>query len=119
MFQRLITFVFFFLLATCTFAQTTPPANNSIPPPGIEIPAAERTELEAGVATLAQEIDALRSELKDRPKLLELLPDVQIFYNAVHYALQYNEILNVREIPYAKTQLKIGLERAKVFAGVN
>ena len=113
MFQRLITFVFFSLLATCTFAQTTPPANKSIPPPGIEIPAAERAELEAGVTALAQEIDALRNELKDKPKLLELLPDVQIFYNAVHYALQYNEILNVREIPYAKTQLKLGLERAK------
>ena len=113
MFQRLITFVFFSLLATCTFAQTTPPANKPIPPPGIEIPAAERAELEAGVTALAQEIDALRNELKDKPKLLELLPDVQIFYNAVHYALQYNEILNVREIPYAKTQLKLGLERAK------
>ncbi len=113
MFQRFITFVFFSLLAICTFAQTTPPANKSIPPPGIEIPAAARVELETGVAELAQEIDALRSALKDQPKLLELLPDVQIFYNAVHYALQYNEILNVREIPFAKTQLKLGLERAK------
>ncbi len=113
MFQRFITFVFFSLLATCTFAQTTPSANKSIPPSGIEIPAAARAELEAGVTTLAQEIDALRSVLKDQPKLLELLPDVQIFYNAVHYALQYNEILNVREIPYAKMQLKLGLERAK------
>ncbi|MFN7928652.1 MAG: prolyl oligopeptidase family serine peptidase [Blastocatellia bacterium] len=42
-----------------------------------------------------------------------LLPDVQIFYNAVHYALKYNEILQAREIGYAKAQLKLGLERAQ------
>ncbi len=107
---RCITFILFTSLC---FAQAVPPGNKPIPPAGIEIPAADRAELQAGVAALGQEIAALRGELKGKPKLLELLPDVQIFYNAVHYALKYNEILNAREIPLARAQLKQGLERAQ------
>ncbi len=110
MLLRCITFILFTSLC---FAQAVPPGNKPIPPVGIEIPAAERAELQAGVAALGQEIAALRVELKGKPKLLELLPDVQIFYNAVYYALKYNEILNAREIPIAKAQLKQGLERAQ------
>lgn len=101
------------LFTSLCFAQSVPPGNKPIPPAGIEIPAAERADLQAGVDVLGKEIAMLRIELKDKPKLLELLPDVQIFYNAVHYALQYNEILNAREIPFAKAQLKQGFERAQ------
>jgi hypothetical protein len=108
--MRLLVFL---LLASCSFAQTNPPPIKPIPPPGIEIPAADRAELEAGVTALGKEIEALRTELKDKPKLLELLPDVLIFYNAVHYALKYNEILHAREIPLAKAQLRQGFARAK------
>jgi dienelactone hydrolase len=101
------------LLVVFVQAQDLSPTYKQIPPPGIELPAADRAELTAGVTELSQAIDALRTELKDKPKLLALLPDVQIFYNAVHYALKYNEILHAREIPYAKVQLKLGLERAQ------
>ncbi len=110
MLLRCITFILFTSLC---FAQAVPPGNKPIPPAGIEIPAADRAELQAGVAALSQEIATLRVELKGKPKLLELFPDVQIFYNAVYYALKYNEILNAREIPVAKAQLKQGLERAQ------
>ncbi len=113
MLQRFSTLFSLLLLVTFAAAQTNLATNKPIPPPGIEIPAAERAELEAGVTELGKEIEALRTELKDKPKLLELLPDVQIFFNAVHYALKYNEILQAREIPFAKAQLKLGLERAK------
>ena len=110
MLLRFITLVFF---ASFTFAQPAPQPIKPLPPAGIELPAAERAELTTGVAALGQEIETLRIELKDKPKLMELLPDVQIFYNAVHYALKYNEILHAREIPLAKAQLKQGVERAK------
>ncbi|MBL8205645.1 MAG: prolyl oligopeptidase family serine peptidase [Blastocatellia bacterium] len=100
------------LLAASCLAQA-PQTNKPIPPAGIEIPAADRAELQSGVEALGQEIETLRIELKAKPKLLELLPDVQIFYNAVHYALKYNEILHAREIPFAKAQLQQGFERAK------
>src|SRR5574341_1075335 len=69
-----------------------------IPPVGIEIPAEDRADLEAGVAALGREIESLREALKNNPALLELLPDVQIFHNAVRYALQYNELFKPEQI---------------------
>ncbi len=111
--QRLISIFFFFTFLTLSYAQMPSQVMRPIPPLGVEIPAADRAELESGVAALGKEIDTLKLELKDKPKLLELLPDVQIFFNAVHYALKYNEILNLKEIPLAKAQLKQGMERAK------
>ena len=70
-----------------------------VPPPGIAIPETDRTELTAGVTKLGKEIDSLRTELKFRPTMLELLPDVQIFHNAVRYALAYDEFLNTLNWP--------------------
>jgi dienelactone hydrolase len=67
-----------------------------IPPPGKEIPANDRAELEAGVAKLGQALSALRDELKDKPDLLALLPDVQIYHNAVRYPLVYDEPMDVK-----------------------
>lgn len=113
MFTRLSLTLALFFLVGFIHAQDLSREYKQIPPPGIEVPAADRAELTAGVTELGQTIESLRAELKDKPKLLVLLPDVQIFYNAVYYALKYNEILQVREIPYAKAQLKLGLERAK------
>ncbi|HEY7120528.1 MAG TPA: prolyl oligopeptidase family serine peptidase [Tepidisphaeraceae bacterium] len=62
-----------------------------IPPPGKPLAAADRTELESGVAKLGDQLTALQQELKDKPDLLALLPDVQIYHNAVRYPLVYNE----------------------------
>ena len=42
-----------------------------VPPPGIAIPAADRSELEAGVAELDKVIDSLRANLKSKPALLD------------------------------------------------
>jgi dienelactone hydrolase len=84
-----------------------------VPPPGVAIPAADREELQTGVDALGKEIDDLRTALKDKPALLDLLPDVQIYYNAVRYALKYNEFYNVKEVTTAKGFLKQGQERAK------
>jgi predicted peptidase len=84
-----------------------------VPPPGIAIPAAARTELEAGVADLGKEIDSLRVALKAKPALLDLLPDVQIYHNAVRYALAYDEFYKTNEAPIARGLLKQGLERAQ------
>jgi hypothetical protein len=83
-----------------------------IPPAGVAVPEADRAELAAGVEALGKEIEALRAELKGKPALA-LLPDVQIYHKAVDWALRYNEIFNVKEIPVAKKNLKTGLERAK------
>jgi dienelactone hydrolase len=84
-----------------------------IPPPGITVPPTDRAELEAGVANLGKTIEALRQELKSRPALLQLLPDVQAYHNAVRYALTYNEFFARGEIPVAKALLQQGLDRAE------
>jgi dienelactone hydrolase len=87
-----------FLLVTALFtqAQSDPNAVKPIPPPGKEIPAADRAELAAGVAKLGKEIDALAVELKDKPELGALLPDIQIYHNAVRYPLTYEELIDVK-----------------------
>jgi hypothetical protein len=86
----------------------------AVPPPGIVVPPAERAQLQMGVAELDNQIESLRSSLQSKPALLDLLPDVQIYHNAVRYALTYNEFFNAREIPIAKKLLKQGLERARL-----
>lgn len=83
-----------------------------IPPPGVAVPAEDRAALETGIAALGKEIDSLRTELKGKPALLDLLPDVQIYYNAARYALTYNEFFNPNEIKTAKSLLAQGMERA-------
>lgn len=78
-----------------------------IPAPGVPIPDADRTELESRLKELHQEIEALRKGHAD------LLPDVEIFQKAVRVALDHNEFMNAKDLPAAKDQLKVGLERAK------
>ncbi len=84
-----------------------------IPPPGVAVPEADRGELTAGVEAFAKDLDAARGDLKSKPALLALLPDVEIYLKAVRYALQYNEIFNVKEIPVAKAHLRTGMDRLK------
>jgi pimeloyl-ACP methyl ester carboxylesterase len=85
-----------------------------VPPRGIQVPAEVRAELTAGVESLGQKIEALKSDPAATPALLELLPDVQIYYNAVRYALAYNEFFKKTEIPVAMKLLEQGHRRARL-----
>jgi dienelactone hydrolase len=80
-----------------------------IPPAGKAIPAEERKALTEDKDNLGKEIEQLKSKLKG--KLLDLIPDVQIFYTAVHYALVYDEFFNIKETITAHKILKEGHER--------
>src|ERR1043165_7324624 len=100
--MRLVWLSFGMTGALC--AQTIKP----VPPPGIEVPAADRAELEAGLSKLKSATDKLRGN--------SLLPDVLIFHEAVRYALQYNEFFKASEIAAAKTLLQQGQERAAELA---
>ncbi len=80
-----------------------------IPPAGVPLPSGDRTSLEEGLATLGREIDALRAI----PAARELLPDVQIYHNAVRVALAYDEFFDAKEIPIARRLLQQGLDRAR------
>ncbi|HEX4647143.1 MAG TPA: hypothetical protein VH598_16185, partial [Verrucomicrobiae bacterium] len=85
-----------------------------MPPRGIPVPAEVRAELESGVAALGKNIEDLRVTLKSRPELLELLPDAQIYYNAVRYALEDDVFYKTNDFASAKKLLAEGMERARL-----
>jgi hypothetical protein len=107
-----------FALACAALLRADGPADNRpdnvrpIPPPGIEVPAAERDELRQQLDALGRDIEALRKDLQKRAALLELLPDVEVFHKVVRYALDNNEFYSRNEIAVARTQLRQGRERA-------
>ncbi|HEV8379690.1 MAG TPA: prolyl oligopeptidase family serine peptidase, partial [Tepidisphaeraceae bacterium] len=82
-----------------------------IPPVPKAMTAGDRSDVEAGVAAIGKEIEALRKELAGKPDLLALLPDVEIYYNALRYPLIYNEPYDMKLL---KKQITEGLDRAKM-----
>jgi dienelactone hydrolase len=88
-----------------------------IPPlPKDPVSAEVKGELQLGVNELGMEIEKLHIGLESHPDLQALLPDVQIFHNAVRYALAHDEIFDAKkEVPIARKLLEVGMERAKAF----
>ncbi|HUR46378.1 MAG TPA: prolyl oligopeptidase family serine peptidase [Candidatus Saccharimonadales bacterium] len=107
------------LCLTTIAANADGPADNQpekvrpVPPPGIKIADDDKEELATGIARLGTEIETLRTQLKGKP-LSDLLPDVQIFHNAVRYALLYNEFYKSNELAVARRFLKQGMDRAQL-----
>ena len=101
MHQRLSLFL---LLTFPALAQTIKP----VPPPGIEIPAADRKSLEASLARLQSKISKLPPS--------HLVADVRIFHDAVYYALAYNGFLKDDEVFKARELLFQGEQRADALA---
>ena len=83
-----------------------------VPPLGIKVPDADRQVLSEGIERLGIEIGELRKSLKGKAALAELIPDVQVYHNAVRYALVNNEFFSLGEIAVAKKLLAQGLDRA-------
>ncbi|HEV8058530.1 MAG TPA: prolyl oligopeptidase family serine peptidase, partial [Gemmataceae bacterium] len=86
---------------------------NRIPALGIAVPAADAAALEAKLGEFKVLLDRLPKDLKSKPALLELAPDVEVFYKAVHDALAYQEFYSQREIATAQTLLDEGRRRAE------
>ncbi|MBI1903316.1 MAG: prolyl oligopeptidase family serine peptidase [Planctomycetia bacterium] len=93
-----------------------PDSVRRIPPPGVEVPPEDRQAIEKDLAELRAAIDGLEKSLAERPALLALLPDVEVYYKAVHDALAYDEIFDAKEIPIAKKLVQTGLARARELA---
>jgi dienelactone hydrolase len=85
------------------------PPIRPVPPPGVPVTEADRKDLEAGLKRLGESIDKLRGRLGSR---IELLPDVQIYHEAVRVAFQYDEFFKPEEIYRAKDLLRQGQGRA-------
>jgi dienelactone hydrolase len=95
-------------------ADNMPSAVRRVPKLGIDVSAADRKELEAGLAELAAAVDQLKNRRESR--IDSLLPDVRIFYRAVHDALAYQEFFAPNEIKKAHDLLKEGTRRAAQLA---
>src|SRR5947207_2859122 len=102
----LINFATAALLCADGPADNLPDKVRRVPPLGITIAETDRTELQAGAAALGHTIEALRSELKAKPALLQLLPDVEIYHKAVHWALAYDEFFRSNEVKVARALLQ-------------
>jgi dienelactone hydrolase len=85
-------------------------AVKKLPPVGIEVPPAKRAALRKELDALAAEIVSL--ELSPDARIRELLPDVQIFWNAAHTALADREFFKPNEIDAALGLLREGRARA-------
>src|SRR5215472_11860681 len=96
------------LAMAATLSAAAQPAPKPIPPARIEVPAADRAELEAGLAR----VTAAADQLKNHP----LLPDVLVFREAVRFSLQDNEFFKPAEIAAAKQLLRQAEERAAQLA---
>ena len=120
MFDRRTLFrgwVWILVLGLATTAIADGPADNvpdnvrRIPKLGVDVPDADRQEVEAGLKKLAEVITTLKRS--DNSLVKTLLPDVLIFLRAVDQALRYRELFDAKEIPVAKALLQQGQQRAE------
>ncbi len=81
-----------------------------IPQLGIEISVADRAEFETGLKKLNASLQMLRKKKDARTK--SLLPDVEIFYRAVHDVLTYQEFFSKRDVSAGKRVMLAGQLRA-------
>jgi dienelactone hydrolase len=116
------TFVLLLLLPLSTGFADGPQDNNAatvrrVPKLGVDVPAAKREELEAGLAKLQASVSSLRKS--QDAKTLALISDVEVFHRAVRDALKHQEFFNDREIGGAVELLAIGQQRAADLAAGN
>ena len=69
-----------------------------VPPPGVAVPEADAKALMQGLSELRAAIDAAVKAQAKNPKLADLLPDVEIYFKAVDWALKHNEVHKLTEI---------------------
>jgi hypothetical protein len=97
------------ILLLCVLCVSAVNSLAALPPtPKTPLPATERQELAQAADALAKQIDALAADLKDKPELLALLPDVRIYHKAIDWPLRYNEIIDVKR---ARAALKTAQDR--------
>ncbi|NNU34195.1 hypothetical protein HK413_08645 [Mucilaginibacter sp. S1162] len=74
----------------------------------------DRDELGANLLALGKAIDELKQ--KHDPFITNLMPDVQIYYKTVDYAIKYREFFSQKDVASGKKLLLEGLARAKSLA---
>jgi predicted esterase len=100
------------LFALCSALSAQSPLN---PPPGIPVPNQIRVRLEKETTELKQLIEALQDQYQGNEKKQDLINDVVVYYNAVHYALIHDQFYSDKkkdEFEIAFQQLETGRHRA-------
>lgn len=114
-----VLFCFSTLLAVPFTTIAAPPKAKTVggikelPPSTKPLAEKDHIALQSAVTSLEKEIASLKTQLKDKPTLLALLPDVQIYLNALRYPLVYHEAIDVKKIGSLHAA---GMERAKQLA---
>ena len=111
------------IISVISSAQVDDPWKDIRPVPaiGVLLKPEVRKQLEDSNLHLKEAIDSLRDSLQkqNKPSLLSLLPDTIIFYNAVHYALTYNEFFLENETKTAMHLINEGVRRVEELAAGN
>ena len=92
-------------------------ANAANPPPGISIPSDVREKLEKNLAELGAAINVLKADNDLAPRSKTLIPDAEIYYNAVRYALVHDQFYRDKkpnEFDVAAKLLETGKRRARL-----
>lgn len=97
-------------------ADNVPDKVRPVPPPGVEIAAKDRAELEKELAALDAQIKELEQRTDAQVARTGLLPDVQIFSKAVHVALEQDEFFAKGDVDKARKVLAEGRKRAEELA---
>ncbi|MDB6124345.1 MAG: alpha/beta hydrolase: peptidase or carbohydrate esterase [Pedosphaera sp.] len=113
-FRMLVVVLFLTVAGLCAAQTKEAPQDLRMPPRGIAVLPKIKTELENGTAILGKEIAELQRSLKSKRELLSCVPDVQIYYNAVHYALEDDIFYRTNDFGIAKKLLGQGMERARL-----
>jgi hypothetical protein len=109
--KRLLSVALTLALGLSHALSAAEPETRHIPPRGIPVPDNVRAELTSSAAAFAKEIEKVKAGLGTRPRLLSLLPDVEIFHKSVDWALRYDEFFDPKQFDAARKELAIGTER--------
>lgn len=106
------------LFFAATFALADGPQDNTadnvrrVPPLGFELSEEQSAPLKKGLDALKAELVWLEKNLAEDPEFYRLIPDVEVFYNAVRFPLTYQEFQKPGELKPALDQLALGMARA-------
>jgi hypothetical protein len=87
-----------------------------IPPPGVAIPDDARAELTSRAAALQASLAAAATDWEKLPDRTRFLPDAEVFWKAVDWALRHDEIYDVKHVDWARAQLAEGEKRLAALA---
>ena len=95
-------------------ADNNPETVRRIPKLGVELTAEQKEGLQFTLNNLRKAIDDLRK--LNKPRVNELLPDIEIFHKAVNDALQYQEFFDPADLKGADKLLQEAFFRAHALA---